>query len=80
MVAVHQLVKVLFGVVIADARHRIAVLPDRQFQQLHFGRRHDVGVVAVRHDLLNRYGADVIDRASVALFGRMFVIAIHIFP
>ena len=80
VVAVHQFVTVSFGVVIADARHRVAVFPDRQFQQFHFGRRHDIGVVAVRHDLLHRYGADVIDRAPEVLLGRMFVIAIHIFP
>ncbi len=40
VVAIDQLVAVVFGIVVADARHRVAVLPDRQLQQLHFGRRH----------------------------------------
>ena len=68
------------SLVITNARHRVAVLPDRQLQQFHFGRGYDVGVVAVRHDFLHRHGPDVIDRAPVRCFCRRVAVTIHIFP
>ena len=80
MIAVHEFVAVVRRIVVADARHRIAVLPDRQFQQPHFGRRDDVGVVAVRHDLLHRNGPDAVNRTPVLPVRFRFVTTLHISP
>ena len=80
VVAVHQFVPVALRIVITDARHGVAVLPDRQLQQLHFGRCDDVGIVTVRHDLFHRYGPDAIYRAPEFPPPRGFVVTIHIFP
>ena len=35
VIAVHEFVAVPLRIVVADARHRVAVFPDRQFEQLH---------------------------------------------
>ena len=80
VVSVHQLIDVAHRIVVADARHRVAVLPDRQLQQFHLGRRDDVGIVAVRHDLLHRHGPDVVNGTPEGRLSRVFVRAIHISP
>ena len=52
VVAVHNLVGVAVGDVIAHDGHGVAVFPYRQLQQLHFRRCHGVGVVTVGPSVL----------------------------
>ncbi len=72
VVSVHQFVTVVFLVVVADAGHRVAVFPDGKFQQFHFRRSHDVGVVAVRHDFLHWHGTDAVHGALIVVFHHYF--------
>ena len=62
--AVHDNVGVVALAVIADDRHGVAVLPDAVIEQPQLRRSHGVRIVGVRDNFFDRYGFDLIDRAS----------------
>ena len=57
--------KILIFFIIADNRHRIPILPYAVIEQLHFGRRHCIGVICIGNNFLKRYPSDVIYGACV---------------
>ena len=67
VVAVHEFVDVVFAVVVTYARRGVAVLPDGEFEELHFGRCHHVGIVGIGAYLRYGYGDDVVNGAFVSV-------------